>query len=626
MNFRVVLFFFFILLTTGCEKLDLSPRNFSGTVTDGSTQKPLNGVIVKIKNRVTKLGLDGIYYDFVDIDQAITDYRGNFRLDDSDGKSNFIYFTREGYHPVTFEIKTRSSFTIELYKKTTLYLSSTMTSSDDLLFSIASAEKVIYNDYEDRVSHTYTRHYQSSIPDSTSIETYAGCNYAITAQYGTSTATADISFKNADEIICRFDFNNGSLSITSLEPSGLVPVISPVLFTEIKCGRITCKWTIEDNEGTENYITSGIIWSKNPGPTIENNSGKVTGTLNGGSFTASISAGACLIYVRPYVRILNKIYYGDEITLPLAADPPEIESLPQINLTRNSAYWFAHITYCNCNPLSDWGYCWSESQNPSVTDNFLSQPQKGCHLTGLTPQKTYYIRPYTNSNAGITYGEEKEFTIPSDSITDIDGNVYDIVKIGAQWWMSENLKTIHFANGEKINKYVDRSIVTDTASFCSYDFDPKYIPDYGLLYNWYAVAETRKLCPAGWHVPTDTEWNTLISYVDQFGADNTVRYRALQEAFALHWLDTKWLQPDSVRNITGFSARGAGGFLIFDDGTKLFCYNLRGAYFWSSSESEGLGSSIVLFGPTDLAMQGNGSLSKEVFRKGSFLSVRCLKD
>ena len=98
----------------------------------------------------------------------------------------------------------------------------------------------------------------------------------------------------------------------------------------------------------------------------------------------------------------------------------------------------------------------------------------------------------------------------SSTVTDIDGNVYNTVKIGTQTWMVENLKTTRFNDGTAIPNVTDASAwnALTTPGYCWYDNNEANKATYGALYNWYAV-NTGKLAPASWHVATDADWKKL---------------------------------------------------------------------------------------------------------------------
>jgi uncharacterized protein (TIGR02145 family) len=100
-------------------------------------------------------------------------------------------------------------------------------------------------------------------------------------------------------------------------------------------------------------------------------------------------------------------------------------------------------------------------------------------------------------------------------VTDIDGNVYQTVTIGAQVWMAENLKVTHYRNGDPIPNVTDTAAWEglSTGAYCEYDNDINNVATYGRLYNWYAVDDSRGLAPEGWHVPSDDEWKQLEMYL-----------------------------------------------------------------------------------------------------------------
>lgn len=93
---------------------------------------------------------------------------------------------------------------------------------------------------------------------------------------------------------------------------------------------------------------------------------------------------------------------------------------------------------------------------------------------------------------------------------------------------------------------------------------------FGLLYNWYAANDSRGLAPIGWHIPTRTEWQTLITYL---GGDS-VAGEAMKETGLTHW-DS----PNIATNTSGFTAFGAG----WRQGGS-FCFLREFSLWWFSTE------------------------------------------
>ena len=120
---------------------------------------------------------------------------------------------------------------------------------------------------------------------------------------------------------------------------------------------------------------------------------------------------------------------------------------------------------------------------------------------------------------GCSKTEDPSDTKNAETVTDIDGNVYKTVKIGTQTWMAENLKTTRYRDGSEIHtsnwnlvdgiyiKSKDWNTLT-TGGCYIYGGDKKYC-----IYNWYAVNNTKNIAPLGWHVASDAEWSTLITYL-----------------------------------------------------------------------------------------------------------------
>ncbi len=159
-------------------------------------------------------------------------------------------------------------------------------------------------------------------------------------------------------------------------------------------------------------------------------------------------------------------------------------------------------------------------------------------------------------------------------VTDIDGNVYQTVTIGTQVWMKENLKVTHYRNGEAIPNVTDSTDweALTTGAYCEYNNDVNNVATYGRLYNWYAVSDSRNIAPAGWHVPTDADWQTLIDFLE----GDAVAGGEMKEAGFVHWVSPN----TGATNGSGFSLLPGG----YRSGSGDYDSLGQRAYFWSSTE------------------------------------------
>ncbi|NQU67469.1 MAG: fibrobacter succinogenes major paralogous domain-containing protein [Candidatus Marinimicrobia bacterium] len=170
-----------------------------------------------------------------------------------------------------------------------------------------------------------------------------------------------------------------------------------------------------------------------------------------------------------------------------------------------------------------------------------------------------------------------------DTCIDIDGNVYNTVVIGDQEWMAENLKVTHYRNGDEIpTGYSDEEWSqlddTETGVFAIYDDDPANEDTYGNLYNWFAVDDTRDICPEGWHVPTDAEWTELTDYLG--GED--VAGGKMKSTGTVENGDGLWYDPNAgATNESGFTALPAGS----RTGSGSYIIMGYSCIFWSSTEN-----------------------------------------
>ncbi len=187
---------------------------------------------------------------------------------------------------------------------------------------------------------------------------------------------------------------------------------------------------------------------------------------------------------------------------------------------------------------------------------------------------------------------------------------YKSVKIGNQIWMTENLNVDRFRNGDLIPeaKTVDEWELAGEnkqPAWCYYNNDPVNGEKYGKLYNWYAVNDSRGLAPAGYHIPSDSEWTTLTTYL---GGEDIATSKLKS--------NSGWNENGNGTNSTGFSGL-PGGFR-----NNYGTFNSIGfsGYWWSSTEND-----------TNDAWYRSlyciyGNVGRDDSLKQDGFSVRCLKD
>ena len=206
--------------------------------------------------------------------------------------------------------------------------------------------------------------------------------------------------------------------------------------------------------------------------------------------------------------------------------------------------------------------------------------------------------------------------IVETTLIDIDGNVYKTIKIGNQWWMAENLRVTRYRNGESIPNITDNSQWANltTGACCAYNNNNRQIAKYGLLYNWYAVNDSRGLAPAGWHVPTDTDWQTLVDYL----GGSSVAGGKLKATGTIEAGDGLWRNPNSgATNESGFTAL-PGGYRHYLNGN--FGNVDQFGYWWSSTEysSSNAWARLLRYSSADVNRLNYNELDG--------FSVRCIRD
>jgi len=210
------------------------------------------------------------------------------------------------------------------------------------------------------------------------------------------------------------------------------------------------------------------------------------------------------------------------------------------------------------------------------------------------------------------------FTCGTSTISDYDGNSYNTVLIGTQCWTKTNLKVTKYNDGTNIPEIPgsgtwNNTIVTGARTV--YADLPSNLSTYGYLYNWYAATDSRKICPTGWHVPTDGDWNNLILFIDPtanatiYGVQSTTAGGKMKST-------SLWNIGLPGTDNYGFTALPGGGRNMASN-----FLNINGsAYFWSAPEYD---PGNAWFRALN---NSTGNVERITSLKSDGLSIRCLKD
>lgn len=210
----------------------------------------------------------------------------------------------------------------------------------------------------------------------------------------------------------------------------------------------------------------------------------------------------------------------------------------------------------------------------------------------------------------------------SPSVSDIDGNSYLAIQIGSQCWMAENLRTAHYRDANPITHVTDNMtwIQQSSGAWCNYNNEALMDAVYGKLYNWYAIANSSGLCPLGWHVPTDEEWQQLeLELGLPAGEVDDTGWRGnAQNVGGKMKADAMWASPSvGATNESGFSGVPSGARSSVNGSFNLEFLN----GFWWSATSSSSGAARY----RSLRNQyGDIRRSSAIMELGA--AVRCVKD
>ena len=265
--------------------------------------------------------------------------------------------------------------------------------------------------------------------------------------------------------------------------------------------------------------------------------------------------------------------------------------------------------------LTSRGVCWSLTPEPTAreykTDEGAGKGGFVSNLKGLKPGTTYYIRAYAIRENDTIYGNVISFSTENfGAVTDIEGNEYKTITAGNRTWMAENLRTTRYADSTLIPNIKDAAKWASLTSpgYCWFkNSEAAFKTMYGAIYNWYTV-NTGKLCPEGWHVPTDDDWKGLSAAL---GGDLVAGGKLKQTG------DSYWQTPNTGASNEYLFTALPGGLRYLDGEFRDFGF---GGYWWTSTE----------FSPERAIFRFAFYQDANLFRfdndKKNGFYVRCVKD
>jgi len=414
---------------------------------------------------------------------------------------------------------------------------------------------------------------------------------------GSQTGEVNVALANVVEIIVK-DQDGDAFAGTTVNFSVTEGSVSVATIATGANGKASITWTLGASVGTQSLTVTAF---KKDGTTA----------LTGSPLTVNATATP-----EPTEATSIELVSGGEQTGEVElvlTNPVEI-----IVKDENGDAFAGETVYFSVNEGSVSDAIITTAANGTASISWTLGASLGTQTLTVTAFKEDGTTPLTGSPLTVNATATEATTV-----TDIDGNVYDIVHIGNQIWMSENLKTAHLNDGTPIPIVSDSATWVNLTSpgYCWFDNDSVQYASYGALYNWYTV-NTDILCPTGWHVPTDTEWFVLTDYLINnghgYGGSGSDISKSMASTSDWHAWDVVGTpgNDQASNNSSGFSARPVGYRANYSTFSSFTYYT----YWWSTTEY------ISTHSYTRYLHYHNALVLRSYFNKANGFSVRCVKD
>lgn len=337
------------------------------------------------------------------------------------------------------------------------------------------------------------------------------------------------------------------------EDPAKVPTVTTGVATDLTFFTATISGEVTTDGGAD-ILSKGIVYGTTTAPVISadtTNQGEGVGAFVG--HLKDLTPGVTY-YARAYATNKAGVGYGEEISFSTVSGLAEV-SLAVTEVTYKKAFATLTITDIGASDIINSGFVYSNVNNPpTISDNMWASMSTELFaeyfFEDLTPGQTYYIRAFAQNSQGQGYSNVVQITTKSvpATVQDVDGNTYPVVVIDERAWLAADLKVTKYNNGD---------LIGTTANAVDGEATPKYqwpsngdeanVATYGRLYTWYAIQDSRKVCPSGTHLANEEDWSNLANEVGALGSKLKTSGTA------------NWLTPNtSANNVTGFNGVGSG--------------------------------------------------------------------